>query len=64
MVNPTFTLEAPGDVNRLPKRYLETPGDVEAPEALPIMLDVRGQAIPINYYLLLLIITYYCLPFP
>ena len=24
----------------------------------------RGQAIPINYYLLLLIITYYCLLFP
>ena len=65
MVNPTFTLEAPGDVNRLPKRYLETPGDVKRlPKRYLECWMSRGRAIPINYYLLLLIITYYCLPFP
>ena len=43
-----------GGCERLPKRYREDRGMWAAPEALPRMLDVRGQAIPINY------ITYYC----
>ena len=64
MVNSTFTLEAPGDVNRLPKRYLEIPGGCqEATEALPRKLDVKRPSntyhlllITANYYLLLLTI--------
>ena len=65
MVNSTFTLEAPGDVNRLPKRYLETPGDVKRlPKRYLECWMSRGRAIPINYYLLLLIITYYWLLLP
>ena len=53
MVNSTFA-ENTGGCERLPKRYREDRGMWAAPEALPRMLDVRGQAIPINY------ITYYC----
>ena len=65
MVNSTFTLEAPGDVNRLPKRYLETRGMLRGyPKRYPRRRDVRRPRntyqlllITDNYYLLLLTIT-------
>ena len=65
MVNSTFTLEAPGDVNRLPKRYLETRGMLRGyPKRYPRKLDVKRPSntyqlllITANYYLLLLTIT-------
>ena len=72
MVNSTFTLEAPGDVNRLPKRYLETPGDVEAPAALPrntggcrgsrsVTYNAGCQRPSNTYQLLLITANYYLL---